>query len=268
MWGVPYKPRQRYNKQDWAVFWDFKDGEFRKFRDAIPCLLDHLRRMVERFHGPAADFTVGSLEPLGEWLIDLARADFDDGAEWMAPWQGWEVYLRSRDYLVREKYPNRLMSLPLLRMQESLAAYYGEVVIRQVPGARWVCWRGMHNDDARNGSIEVDVGNPGWPTTAQYALLCLRRSYTAFFDESRPDYEEPKPRAMLTSFDRHMTKRREFLERFGEPVWQVASCGPAADTGRTYRKRASFAWLDAVKEGSGLPTVFRGPAPPPDPDVG
>lgn len=49
----------------------------------------------------------------------------------------------------------------LLLLWEQVAVYVGDVMIEQVPGSRWVCWRSKARRAIHNGMPVVDFGAPG-----------------------------------------------------------------------------------------------------------
>ncbi|MDR2566584.1 MAG: hypothetical protein LBC97_11140, partial [Bifidobacteriaceae bacterium] len=125
-------------------FWAFFDAMFDRFVSAGPERVDELRRLADATGGPVLDGTPGSLGLLDDWLrvAVVAGADWDDGADWLPVWTR-----------VTEPWPlPRGMRWPeFLRLEERVAFYFADVLMSQLPGAKWVCWRDERFNTNRTG---------------------------------------------------------------------------------------------------------------------
>jgi hypothetical protein len=224
-----------------------------------------LEAIIQETNGPDLDYTIRSLRLLGHWYVELAREDYT--CEQWARLLGWDERPPS-DITSEQPPPKRNLSITLSAVAGCLEAYCAEVDRRLISGARWVCWRGGYADDPRNGQLRLDVGDPTNPHgVGAYTFLVLNNSYEHQFRPDAPGYEPPNPGRMADLVATRVLERHEFVERNGSPVWQVAPTGPRAFEGRHPMRRVPARLMDAYRKGEiGMPTVHRGPEPPPDPD--
>ncbi|MDR1187654.1 MAG: hypothetical protein LBK95_09400 [Bifidobacteriaceae bacterium] len=260
------------SRREWAAFWEECDREFLEGLPRGPALagryLEALVGVIVRTDGPELDYSIKSLRALGHWYVALARADFD-GEEWLGMIPRPEPPEDDGILDHHTKHPERELSWTLQVLEVAMGAYCGRIERGLIPQARHVVWRGRHADDSHNGSVVLDVGDPlhpHMPATSVRGLL--GQGYQYYFDDSVEYYwQKPDPEAMAKWVERELDERRRFVERNGSPVWQVAPTGPRAFEGRTPMKRVPVRLIDAYNKGElGVPTVYRGPEPPPDPD--
>ena len=256
-----------WSREQWAEFWEEHDLAFLRlpaFRELSARLLE---AVVEQTSGPDLDYSVDSLRPLGHWYLGLAREDFTaeellDRLEW--PWSPKHID-RPPGY---RKYPERKLSKTLSAIYSGLGNYCDEVARRLIPESRYVCWRGGYADDMRNGLPVLDVGRPTRPFSPGAGLFGVAmRAYMSYFDPDSQSYSPPQPEEMADWVEQGLEERRVWVEEHGSPVWQVAPTGPKAFEGRKPMRRVSVQWMDRYSRGEvGIPTVYRGPEPPEDPD--
>jgi hypothetical protein len=265
------KRASQWSRKEWAEFWEERDREFL----ALPAEREKAARLFEVLvkytHGPDLDYSVDSLLKFGHWYVDLALEDFRadqimDQFDWPEP------HVQHPELESHYRWPHREWSRTLDAIYHGLGYYADKVELRLIPEARYVCWRGAFTDDMRSGNSYLDVGDPLHPLSARNCVFTVvsRTTYEWFFNPAVPNFFEPIPEAVFNTVNRQLAERREWLERNGSPVWQVAPTGPAAFEGRNPFRRATMRWRDAWKRGEvGVPKVYRGPAPPPeDPNPG
>jgi hypothetical protein len=209
---------------DSRAWYAVQDQLFEMFMARVPENRVRLREMVAADGGPELDLSVGSLAALGEWFVDWARRDPDDGEDWSS-------------VRVRHTMPpgsvtmigTKWISAQYERMQDRVAVYLGDVAMGLVPGSRWVCWRAGSVGDRFAGEVVVDVGDPDVPFRAPGSVGWVCGSaYARSFDPSKSFYRPPEPHAwaqIVTSTLERLEKRRE---RGLEPEFQPAPTGPEA----------------------------------------
>jgi hypothetical protein len=266
-WGWVDSKLIRYpSRKQWARFWEESDRGLLLMPSHLGKTLRILEVMVDKTNGPDLDYSLESLRKLGQWYVELAEADLN-GEQWL-DFVEWPPDPPPAGVLISRKYPERKTSKTIDAIHLSLTAYCDEVEKRLVPEARDVCWRAGHADDHLNGRPLLDVGDPTSPHVPSISVLyVVRDAYRYYFTPGHPYYRPPNPDAMADIMLRRLEERRQWIQTNGSPVWQVAPTGPRAFEGRTPMKRASYKWVLAYKRGEvGIPTIYRGPEPPPDPD--
>jgi hypothetical protein len=205
-----------------AATWEEADEHFEVFAGVVAERRRELGERVVASGGPVLDRSVGSLGPLNEWFIAEvldrpAPAEVDYRPAWMPP--------RNPDYRPNPTVPRVARWLDLL--WEQVSVYVGDVMIEQVPGAGWVCWRSPYRGRAENGEPVIDVGNPEAPFSAtSCANAGVLRSWT---HQGTGDWADvrPDPSEIQRFFQASLDSRAAYLAE--HPArWQGAPTGPRA----------------------------------------
>ncbi|MDR2566582.1 MAG: hypothetical protein LBC97_11130 [Bifidobacteriaceae bacterium] len=207
-------------------YWAFQDALFDRFMAAKPQRLDELRTLVADTGGPELDGSPESLGLLDDWLSRLmAHGQWDDPADWLPVW--------ARLPTGAGPLPLGLERPPYYRLQERLAFYLGDVLISQLPGSQWVCWREREFNLNRTGEFLLDKGT--FPTPAaplDSAASAMASVWPTLLDPSDRDYEPTKKYTLRSEFDRHVLRRLEW-EAEGRPLdFQAAPTGDGAGVNR------------------------------------
>ena len=204
-----------------ADSWEEADARFDRLMAVLPERREQLRARLAETGGPELDGTRGSLREANEWFIRVAFEGEPDGMDWFPEW------LPAR----REVTPpdgERPVPLPIYRLWELLGIYIGDVMVSEVPGSRWVCWRSKYPRAGENGCPVIDFGvrticfdalsaaNGGVIRSYRY------HGYGGEFDGAAD------PGAYEDIFDRWLRFRAENLEREGRESWQKEPTGPGA----------------------------------------
>ncbi|MDR1186605.1 MAG: hypothetical protein LBK95_04000 [Bifidobacteriaceae bacterium] len=214
-------PHSQYSR----AWYEVQDQLFEVFMARAPENRIRLREMVAADGGPELDLSIESLDDLGEWFVDWARRDPDDGEAW------WSVTVshQNRGWSGVGPTGRRDLSFQMERMRDRIAVYLGDVVTGLVPGSDWVCWRGDHVGDLRGGDIVVDVGDPRRPFDVTiFPGRVVMAAYAFCFDESRASYRPPEPDAMGRDVVRMLAQLEKRREEGLMPEFQPAPTGPEA----------------------------------------
>ena len=206
---------------DLADSWEEADARFDRFMAVLPERREQLRDLVSRTGGPELDGTRASLRTANDWFIRIAFEDEPDGMDWFPEW-----IPINRDAVIPAG--QRIVPGEIYRLWELLGIYIGDVMLSEVPGSRWVCWRAKYPRAGENGRPVIDFGVQ---TICFDALSAANggviRSYRYHGDGGEFD-GAADPGAYGDIFDRWLRFRAENLEREGHESWQKEPTGPDA----------------------------------------
>ncbi|MDR2372634.1 MAG: hypothetical protein LBD77_00730 [Bifidobacteriaceae bacterium] len=164
-------------------FWAASDELFDRFMSTQRAHVDELRELVAATGGPPLLGTPASLVGLERWFLDVTSGPFDDGADWAPTWTVLGGKANKDTGLSRDV---------LVRMQERVAIYYADVLIDQLPGSQWVCWRDTQCNTPRSGKFTLDIGvYPGAARPIWVAEQVYRDNSRLFLDQSLSTYIPP-----------------------------------------------------------------------------
>ncbi|MDR1426534.1 MAG: hypothetical protein LBJ08_02075, partial [Bifidobacteriaceae bacterium] len=199
------------------------------------------RHLVRSTGGPDLDGSVESLGPLNDWLKIpvLLGAKWDDGYDW---WPTW-----CRIYDPDRRDPGEMNILQYHRLEGRVAFYYADVLISQLPGSKWICWRAEEFNVGRTGDFLVDIGT--FPTPADpliTARRCIVTLWRATNDPDSPNYSPPGKYTLMKELQRHSSYRLERLLKGRELDFQAAPTGDEAGINRGPYKgsRIKARWLE------------------------
>jgi len=206
-----------------ADSWEEADEHFEQFLAVVPERRLQLAEWVAATGGPVLDRSVESLGPVNEWFIETvldrpAPPDVEYRPAWMPP--------RNPDWRPNPTNPRAAPGW-LYLLWEQVAVYVGDVMIEQVPGSRWVCWRAKHKGVIDNGMPVIDFGVPDRPFNA---ITCANggvlRSWTHQGTGNDMDVR-PAPSKIRGYFVAELARREaHFAEHPAR--WKVAPTGPGA----------------------------------------
>lgn len=205
-----------------ASTWDEADEHFDTFMAVVPQRRLELAERTVATDGPVLDHSVDSILAVTDWFITTALeapepGDLDYRPAWADP--------PNPDFVPG---PGRSRPAPgwLFLLWEQVGVYVADVMLAQVPGSRWVCWRHPHPRGVENGMPTVDIGVPGGGFDAMSCANAgvLRTWSYRGSDQGGgwPDREQP-----LRHFKGTLADRSEYL-RENAPRWQAAPTGPKA----------------------------------------
>lgn len=206
-----------------ASTWEEADEHFEVFAAVVPERRRELEGRVAASGGPALDGSVESLVPLNEWFIaEVLDRPAPDEVDY---WPAWVAPLNP-DYRPNPMNP-RAPTGWLLLLWEQVSVYVADVMVEQVPGSRWVCWRARSRRDYENGMPVVDYGVPTRPFNAtSCANADVLRSWTHQGTGDDLDVR-PDPSKMHRYFVASLERREACLAE--HPArWQAAPTGPRA----------------------------------------
>jgi hypothetical protein len=211
-----------------AASWDEADAHVDELTSNLAARRSELAERLAA-DGLALDVSVDGLGLLNEWYIETvlgpkehAEVDFRPG------WAGPE----NPGFVPTPDGPRQAPGW-LLLLWEQVAVHVGDVVMAQVPDARWVCWRARNQRDISNGKPSIDVGVPAWPVDA---LACANAGVVAaWVNRAAPgsDRYRAGPTRMRDFVSTALERRDGYLARH-EPRWQASPTGPTAT--RSQRK--------------------------------
>lgn len=110
--------------------------------------------MVAETGGPVLDGTSASLGLLDKWLeVPIAGGPrWDDGADWQA--------IGNMTAVPGALGPADMDMGQFERLENRVGFYYADVVISELPGSKWVCWRAQEF----NRPPERGIGRSAHPT--------------------------------------------------------------------------------------------------------
>ncbi|VTR75277.1 MULTISPECIES: hypothetical protein [Cellulomonas] len=205
-----------------AASWDEADAHVDELTSNLSLRRSELAERLAA-DGLALDVSVDGLVPLNEWYIEAvlgpqehAEVDFRPG--WAGPGNPGFV-----------PTPDGPRQAPgwLLLLWEQVAVHVGDVVMAQVPGARWVCWRARNPRDIKNGKPVIDVGDPSRPVDV---LACANADVVAaWVTRARPgdDGYHADATTMRDAIRAALDTRAERLAAHA-PRWQAAPTGRSA----------------------------------------
>ncbi|MDR2566909.1 MAG: hypothetical protein LBC97_12820 [Bifidobacteriaceae bacterium] len=208
-------------------YWAFQDSMFGRFIAARPRRLHELRGLMASTGGTELDGSPESLGPLGEWLAVpvMAGGNWNDGLDWLPVW--------TRISGNERPSPGGLGLAEYYRLLEMVGFYFADVVISQLPGSKWVCWRRERFNFSRTGEFLVDMGTFPVPSAPLDAVgNSLASIFRTLLDHSDPDYEASRERTLRSEFDRQVSYRLEW-EAEGRPLdFQAAPTRDGAGVNR------------------------------------
>lgn len=113
-----------------------------------PLRRERLRERIAATDGPELDGSLESLVPFNVWFLEQARIAGEDPTPGRPAWA------------VRG---HTSISDAVRWVQELVAQYFADVLRKQEPQARWVCFRTKDRRDGRNGMTMLDLGWAGNP---------------------------------------------------------------------------------------------------------
>jgi hypothetical protein len=118
-------------------------------------------------------------------------------------------------------------------LEERVAFYFADVLMSQLPGAKWVCWRDERFNTNRTGDFLVDMGtfpHPADPLMS--ASRSIRSVWPTLPDPGDPEYEASKEYTLCSEFDMNVLWRLKW-EAEGRPLdFQAAPTGDGAGVNR------------------------------------
>ncbi|UZN03450.1 hypothetical protein [Cellulomonas sp. S1-8] len=205
-----------------ASSWEQADEAFESFVAGLPERRRELAERVAASGGPSLDLSVESLGGLNAWFIDeVLRVPEPAEVDYRSPW----LPPSNPDY---HWEPGKLRPVPawLLLLWDQVTAYVGDVMMAQVPGARWVCWRAKHPGDITNGMPVVDIGVPVRPFVA---TACANAGVPGLWTARGVPGRDGQPDStrQLDHFRATLAGRETYLAT--HPArWQSAPTGPRA----------------------------------------
>ncbi|MDR1427313.1 MAG: hypothetical protein LBJ08_06100 [Bifidobacteriaceae bacterium] len=216
MWDNPFKRETR-------GYWAVQDTVFDKFMATHDQCVEELCQLVRSTGGPELDGSVQSLEPLNDWLEIpiLLGAKWDDGYDW------WPTWASVQDPNFRA--PGEMSILQYFRLQGRIAFYYADVLISQLPGSQWVCWREGRYTTERTGSFLLDIGTAWTPADPLgSAFGCIYASWKASLDPTDPRHAPLGESTLMKEFESDSLRRMDWLSEGRELTFQPAPTGRAA----------------------------------------
>ncbi len=206
-----------------ADSWEEADARFDRLMAVLPERQEQLRVRLSETGGPALDGTRASLRAANEWFIRVAFEGEPDGMDWFPEWVP-----HNPDATIPDD--ERIVPPEIYRLWELLGIYIGDVMVSEVPGSRWVCWRSKYPRAGENGCPVIDFGVR---TICFDALAAANggvlRSYAHHGNGGM--YDVPAdPNEYGDTFERWLRFRAENLEREGRESWQKEPTGPGART--------------------------------------
>jgi hypothetical protein len=205
-----------------ADSWEEADAHFESLMAVSSTRRVQLAQRVTAAGGPSLDRSVESLVPLGEWYLHavLDEAERDDAVDYRPEW----FPAPSPRFRPRPDGPRAAPGW-LLLLWEQVAIYVADVVMAEVTGSRWVCWRARNPRDAYNGMPSVDVGVPVWP--ADVISLANAGVVAAWVSRAVPgsDRYQAHPTRMRDEVQKVLEDRSLYLAAH-PPRWQAAPTGP------------------------------------------
>ena len=136
------------------------------YLDGINDARGRIREHLRATGGPDPDDSIASLANVGPWFFEhLAQRDEATPADWIPAW--WDPQLPPAGEGVETHAP---LTRQQLRLIDEVQAYVAEVVMRHVPGAQWVVYKGSKKD-VRNGDtvIQLDKRQKFYPLSLVYS---------------------------------------------------------------------------------------------------
>ncbi len=211
------RPPLRYSS------WEAADEAFTRFVGDLPLRREQLRHMVAATGGPQLDGTVESLDALNVWYVETALRGEPDGMDW------WPVWIE-RPRPVDKSIPGAIGdSAPdeIYRLWELVSVYVGDVLLRLIPHARWVCFRAGNYREVINGRPVIDIGNTSFPANV-IAIGNAGVPRMVSYRGTGSDLEGPANPRSLSGDTVAMVRRFEAGRASGTLKWQKAPTGPDA----------------------------------------
>jgi hypothetical protein len=222
-------------------YWAVQDAIFDKFMATHDQCIEELRHLVRSTGGPDLDGSVESLGPLNDWLKIpvLMGAKWDDGYDW---WPTW-----TRIYDPEDRDPGEMNTLQYHRLEGRVAFYYADVLISQLPGSKWVCWRAEEFNVGRTGDFLADIGT--FPTPAdplRTGRRCIVASWQDTLDPGNPNYCPPGEDTLIKRLHSDLGTRTQRLLKGRSLDFQAAPTGDEAGINRGPYKgsRIKARWLE------------------------
>ncbi|MDR1426253.1 MAG: hypothetical protein LBJ08_00620 [Bifidobacteriaceae bacterium] len=209
------------------AYWAVQDTLFEKFMATHDQCIEELQRLVRANGGPDLDGSVESLEPLNDWLKypPLTGAEWDDGCDWRPTW----AHIGDPD----RRGPGGMDLLQYFRVEGRVAFYYADVLISQLPGSKWVCWREMRFNGYCSGLFVLDIGT--FPTGV-FPLLtvgdCIDDSWRANVNPAHASYSSRGEHTLMNMLQRDTSLRMDWLLEGKELDFQAAPTGRSAGINR------------------------------------
>lgn len=134
----------------------------RAYTAGIDDAVAHLRSVWPA--GSELDFSVESLGPVGVWFAENLENGLDVGDSWLPAW--WDPKLPPAGESEGHCGPFTRRQLKLI---DDVHAYEAEVMLRNIPGSKWVIYKGSKKD-WRNGETVLQLSRKlkGFPLSLVY----------------------------------------------------------------------------------------------------
>lgn len=127
-------------------------------------IADALRHLNSVWHGDVLDFSVASLRAVGEWFTNNLSSGLEADSTWLPVW--WDSHLPPAGAAPGHTGP---LTRGQLKLIDDVHAYEAQVLLRNIPGSRWIIYKGSKRD-FRNGSTVLQLSSSlkGFPLDLVY----------------------------------------------------------------------------------------------------